>query len=137
MAQWLVKSEPKAYSWEQLVKDKRTAWTGVRNAQASNNLKAMKVGDRVFFYHSVEGLAIVGIAEVAKSYYPDPSDKTGRFGAVDVKPVMALKTPVTLAQIKAEPKLAGLGLVRQSRLSVMPVEAAQWKLLCKLGGVPG
>lgn len=137
MANWLVKSEPKSYAWEQLVKEKRTAWTGVRNAQASNNLKAMKPGDRVFFYHSVEGLAIVGIAEVAKPFYPDPSDKTGRYGAVDVKPVMPLKTPVTLAQIKAEPKLATLGLVRQSRLSVMPVEPAQWKLICKMGGVPG
>jgi predicted RNA-binding protein with PUA-like domain len=137
MAHWLVKSEPKAYSWEQLVAEKRTAWTGVRNAQAANNLKAMQVGDRVFFYHSVEGLAIVGIAEVAKTYYPDPSDKTGRFGAVDVKPVLPLQTPVTLARIKAEPKLASLGLVRQSRLSVMPVEPAQWKLLCKWGGVPG
>jgi predicted RNA-binding protein with PUA-like domain len=137
MAQWLVKSEPNAYSWEQLVKDKRTAWTGVRNAQASNNLKAMKVGDKAFFYHSVEGLAIVGIAEVAKTCYPDPSDKTGRFGAVDLKPLMPLKRPVTLAAIKAEPKLAEFGLVRQSRLSVMPVEAAAWKLLCKMGGVPG
>lgn len=137
MGYWLVKSEPKSYAWEQLVKEKRTAWTGVRNAQAANSLKAMRPGDRVFFYHSVEGLAIVGIAEVAKAYYPDPSDKTGRYGAVDLKPVMPLKTPVTLARIKAEPKLAELGLVRQSRLSVMPVEAAQWKLICKMGGVPG
>jgi predicted RNA-binding protein with PUA-like domain len=137
MAQWLVKSEPNAYSWDDLVKEKRTAWTGVRNAQAANNLKAMKPGDRVLFYHSGVGLEIVGLAEVAKAYYPDPSDKSGRYGAVDIKPVMPLKTPVTLARIKAEPKLAGLGLVRQSRLSVMPVAPAEWKLLCKMGGIPG
>jgi predicted RNA-binding protein with PUA-like domain len=137
MAQWLVKSEPNAYSWDDLVKEKRTAWTGVRNAQAANNLKAMKPGDRVLFYHSGVGLEIVGLAEVAKACYPDPSDKSGRYGAVDIKPVMPLKTPVTLARIKAEPKLAGLGLVRQSRLSVMPVAPAEWKLLCKMGGIPG
>jgi predicted RNA-binding protein with PUA-like domain len=137
MAQWLVKSEPNAYSWDDLVKEKRTAWTGVRNAQAANNLKAMKPGDRVLFYHSGVGLEIVGLAEVAKAYYPDPSDKSGRYGAVDIKPVMPLKTPVTLARIKAEPKLANLGLVRQSRLSVMPVAPAEWKLLSKMGGIPG
>jgi predicted RNA-binding protein with PUA-like domain len=137
MAQWLVKSEPNAYSWDALVKEKRTAWTGVRNAQAANNLKVMKPGDHVLFYHSGVGLEIVGLAEVAKAYYPDPSDKSGRYGAVDIKPVMPLKTPVTLARIKAEPKLANLGLVRQSRLSVMPVAPAEWKLLCKMGGIPG
>ena len=136
MAQWLVKSEPNAYSWDDLVKEKRTAWTGVRNPQASNSLKAMKPGDRVFVYHSGVGLEIVGVAEVVKAYYPDPADKTGKYGAVDIKAVMPLKRPVTLAEIKAEPKLAGLGLVRQSRLSVMPVDAQQWKLLSKMGGIP-
>lgn len=135
MAYWLVKSEPASYSWEKLVQEKRTHWNGVRNHQAAANLKGMKIGDRVFFYHSVEGLAIVGIAEVAKTYYPDPSDKTGRFGMVDLKAVEPLKRPVTLAEIKAEPKLAALGLVRQSRLSVMPVDAAAWKLLSKMGGM--
>lgn len=135
MAYWLVKTEPASYSWEKLVKEKRTHWNGVRNYQAASNLKAMKLGDQVFFYHSVEGLAIVGIAEVAKTYYPDPSDATGKFGMVDVKAIAPLKRPVTLVEIKAEPKLADLGLVRQSRLSVMPVDPASWKLICKMGGV--
>lgn len=135
MAYWLVKSEPSAYSWAQLVKDKRTHWSGVRNYQAANNLKAMKVGERVFFYHSNEGLAIVGIAEVAKTYYPDPSDETGRFGMVDLKPVAAFKTPVTLAAIKADPSLSEIALIRQSRLSVMPIAAAAWSRICKMGGV--
>jgi len=137
MAHWLVKSEPNAYSWDALVKEKRTAWTGVRNPQAANNLKAMKPGERVLFYHSGVGLEIVGLAEVVKAYYPDPGDKTGKHGAVDIKPVMPLKRPVTLKAIKAEPKLAKLGLVRQSRLSVMPVEPAEWKLICKMGGIAG
>lgn len=136
MAHWLMKSEPSSYSWDQLVADGRTHWNGVRNHQAANNLKAMKKGDRVFFYHSNEGLAVVGIAEVVKEYYPDPSDASGRFGMVDIKPVAPLKKPVTLAAIKAEPKLAELGLVRQSRLSVSAVDDAAWKLICKMGGVP-
>jgi len=136
MAHWLMKSEPSAYSWDQLVKDGRTSWNGVRNHLAASNLKAMKKGERAFFYHSNEGLAVVGIVEIAKEYYPDPSDATGKFGMVDVKPVMPLKTPVTLAAIKAEPKLAELQLVRQSRLSVSAVDAASWKLICKMGGVP-
>ncbi len=135
MAHWLMKSEPSAYSWDQLVKDKRTNWNGVRNYQAANNLKAMKVGDRAFFYHSNEGLAVVGIVEIVKAAYPDPTDKEGRFVMVDVKPVMALKTPVTLAAIKAEPKLKNLALVKQGRLSVSPVGAEEWKLICKMGGV--
>lgn len=136
MAYWLMKSEPSTYSWERLVKDGRTHWDGVRNHQAANNLRAMKVGDRAFFYHSNEGLAVVGICEIAKAAYPDPSDETGKFVMVDVKPVMGLKTPVTLAAIKAEPKLEGIALVRQGRLSVMPIEAAHWRLVCKMGGVP-
>lgn len=132
MAQWLVKSEPSAYSWDQLVSEKRTSWNGVRNHQASANLKAMKIGDLAFFYHSNEGLAIVGIAKVVKEYYPDPTDKAGKFGMVDFAPVKPLKTPVTLAAIKADPKLKDLALVRQSRLSVQPVSDAHWALLLKM-----
>jgi predicted RNA-binding protein with PUA-like domain len=135
MQHWLLKSEPSAYSWDQLVKDGRTNWNGVRNFQAANNLKAMKIGDRAFFYHSNEGLAIVGIAEIMKEAYPDPTDKSGRFVMVDVKPVQPVKTPVTLAQIKAEPKLAEFKLVRQGRLSVVPVAPEEWKLICKMAGV--
>jgi len=135
MAHWLMKSEPSAYSWDQLIKDRRTNWNGVRNYQAANNLKAMQPGDRAFFYHSNEGLAVVGIVEIVKSAYPDPADKTGRFVMVDVKPVMALTKPVTLAAIKAEPKLKNLPLVKQSRLSVSPVSAEEWQLICKMGGV--
>ena len=101
MNHWLVKSEPSVYSWDDLLADKRTDWSGVRNFQASNNLKAMKKGDRAFFYHSGAGPAIVGIAEVMREYYPDPSDKAGRFGMVDLAPVMAMKKPVSLAEIKA------------------------------------
>ena len=137
MNYWLMKSEPSTYSWDHLVKDKKTSWNGVRNFQASANMKAMKVGDRVFFYHSNEGLAIVGVAEVSKTYYPDPTDKTGRFGMVDIKPVMPFKTPVTLADIKQDPKLKDMTLVRSSRLSVQPVTPEQWKYVCGLGGVKG
>jgi predicted RNA-binding protein with PUA-like domain len=136
VAHWLFKSEPFKYSWDQLVKDGRTHWNGVRNYQAANNLKAMKIGEHGFFYHSNEGLEIVGIAEIAKEYYPDPSDKTGRFGMVDIKPVRPVAHPVTLQQIKAEPKLASFALVRQSRLSVVPVSDPEWTLLCKMAGVP-
>lgn len=135
MAYWLMKSEPSAYSWDQLVKDGRTNWSGVRNYQAANNLKAMKPGDRAFFYHSNEGLAIVGVMEIVKAAYPDPSDKEGRFVMVDVKPLAPLKTPVTLAAIKAETKLKNLALVRQGRLSVSPVNAEEWKLISKMGSV--
>lgn len=137
MAYWLMKSEPSAYSWDQLVKDKKTNWSGVRNFQAAANLKAMKVGDRAFFYHSNEGLAVVGIAEIVKTAYPDPSDKTGKFVQVDIKPIEPLKEPVTLAAIKAEPKLKELKLVKQGRLSVSPVGAEEWKTICKMGGVKG
>lgn len=136
MAHWLMKSEPSVYSWDRLVKDKRTQWDGVRNALAANNMKAMKKGDRAFFYHSNEGLEIVGIMEIVREYYPDPKDESGKFGMVDVKPVMPLKTPVTLKAIKAEPKLQDLPLVRMSRLSVSPVDEASWKLICRMGGVP-
>jgi predicted RNA-binding protein with PUA-like domain len=135
MHYWLLKSEPSAYSWDQLVKDGRTNWSGVRNFQAANNLKAMKQGDHAFFYHSNEGLDIVGIVEIVKEAYPDPSDKQGRFVMVDVRPVKPVKTPVTLAAIKAEPKLSELALVRQSRLSVVPVGADEWRVICKMAGV--
>jgi predicted RNA-binding protein with PUA-like domain len=137
MNHWLVKSEPSVYSWDHLLADKRTDWSGVRNFQASNNLKAMKKGDRAFFYHSGAGPAIVGIAEVMREYYPDPSDKAGRFGMVDLAAVIAMKKPVSLAEIKAEARLAGFALVRQGRLSVVPVSAAEWKLICAMGQTKG
>ena len=135
MNHWLVKSEPVKWGWEQMVKAKRTHWDGVRNYAASNNLKAMKLGDEAFFYHSNEGLEIVGIVEIVREYYPDPGDASGRFGMVDVKPLRPVAKPVTLQQVKAEPRLAELGLVRQSRLSVVAVGAAEWRLLCKMAGV--
>jgi predicted RNA-binding protein with PUA-like domain len=134
MAYWLVKSEPTTYGWDRLVKEKRTHWDGVRNFQAASNLKAMRKGDPVFFYHSNEGTEIVGIARVAKEYYPDPSDDTGRFGMVDLEAVKPLKKPVSLATIKAEPKLKDFALVRQSRLSVMPVAPEHWSLILKMSG---
>ncbi|MFC3675650.1 EVE domain-containing protein [Ferrovibrio xuzhouensis] len=135
MNYWLMKSEPSAWSWESQVKKKVESWNGVRNYQAANNMKAMKLGDRAFFYHSVDEKQIVGIVEICKLYYPDPTDETGRFGMVDVKALFPLKHPVSLAQIKAEPKLKELALLRQSRLSVSPVDAASWKLICRMGGV--
>jgi predicted RNA-binding protein with PUA-like domain len=134
MAHWLVKSEPSAYSWANMVADKRTHWSGVRNFQAANNLKAMKVGDSCFFYHSNEERAVVGVVEVVKTFYPDPSDATGKFVMVDLKAGKKLKSPVTLAQIKADPELATIALVRQSRLSVMPIDAKAWTKIVKLGG---
>lgn len=103
MARWLLKSEPFKYSWERMVADGTTHWDGVRNHQASNNLKAMKVGDRAFFYHSNEGLEVVGVVEIAREYYPDPSDEAGRFGMVDVRALLPVKTPVTLKTMKADP----------------------------------
>ena len=133
MAYWLVKSEPGTWSWDDQVRDGTAEWDGVRNYQASNNLKAMKIGDRAFFYHSVNEKQIVGIIEVVKEYDPDPSDESGRFGMVDFKAVKPMTRPVTLAEIKAEPRLEGIALVRQSRLSVMPIEDDHWRLLCDLG----
>ena len=134
MAYWLIKSEPSAYSWDQLVKDKKTSWTGVRNFQAQINLKAMKVGDRAFFYHSGEGKEIVGIAEVVKTAYPDATDKEGKSVTVDFKAVEPVKKKVTLAEIKADPKFKEMKLVRQSRLSVSPVSDEHWKLLMRMAG---
>ncbi len=133
MAYWLIKSEPGTWSWEDQVRSGTAEWDGVRNYQASNNLKAMKIGDFAFFYHSVNEKRIVGIVEVVKEYYPDGTDPSGRFGMVDVKAVRPFERPVTLAEIKAEAKLADLPLIRQSRLSVMPIGAREWKLICKMG----
>lgn len=134
-AYWLVKSEPSTYSWDRLVKEKRTGWDGVRNHQAAANLRAMKKGDQVFFYHSNEGLEIVGIAEVAKPAYPDPSDKTGKFVMVDLASVKPFKTPVSLKQIREDDRINHIALVKNSRLSVQPVDAKSWATICKLGGV--
>jgi predicted RNA-binding protein with PUA-like domain len=135
MNYWLVKSEPGAWSWDDQVKKGVEHWDGVRNYQASNNMKAMKIGDRAFFYHSVNEKRIVGIVEVVKEYYPDHTDKKGRFGMVDFKTVKPLESPVTLQQVKDDERLNHLALVRQSRLSVMPIDAEAWKLICSLGGV--
>jgi len=133
MAYWLVKSEPGTWSWDDQVRDGTTHWDGVRNHQASNNMKAMEIGDQAFFYHSVNEKRIVGIVEVVKEYYPDHTDKTGRFGMVDFKAVKPVKRPVTLAEIKAEPSLGELALVRHTRLSVMPIDPKSWKTICKMG----
>jgi predicted RNA-binding protein with PUA-like domain len=135
MAYWLLKSEPSAYSWDQLVKDKRTNWSGVRNFQAAANLKAMKKGDRAFFYHSGEGKEIVGVAEIVKEAYPDTTDKSGRFVMVDLIPIEPVKTPVSLAAIKATPALKNMPLVRLSRLSVSPVSAEEWRTIAKMAGI--
>ena len=136
MAHWLLKSEPSAYSWAQLVADGRTKWDGVRNAQALNNLRAMKPGERVFVYHSNEGKDIVGVAEVVKGFYSDPADKSGKLGMVDIAPVRPVAKPVTLAAMKANPELAGMALLRQSRLSVCPVTDREWTVVCQMGGIP-
>src|SRR3954471_16630301 len=130
---WLVKSEPDAFSWDQQVANGVEPWTGVRNHMAKNNLKAMRKGDLAFFYHSNTGKEIVGVVEVVREAYPDPSAESGDWVAVDVKAVAPMPVPVTLAAIKAEPALADLALVRQSRLSVMPISAAHWDMLCRMG----
>ncbi len=135
MAYWLMKSEPGEWSWDDQVQKRTTGWTGVRNYQATNNMKAMKRGDRAFFYHSVDEKSIVGVVEVTKTYHPDPSDDTGRWGMVEVKAVKAVKRPVTLAEIRAHPKLQQLALVRQSRLSVMPIGEKEWGILCAMAGI--
>jgi predicted RNA-binding protein with PUA-like domain len=134
MNYWLVKSEPESYSWETFVKEKRAAWTGVRNFQARNNLRAMKRGDFAFFYHSVSGKQIVGVARVEKEAYADPTAKEGDWSCVDLVPEKALKQPVTLDQIKSDKTLSGMPLVRLSRISVTPVTEAQFKRVLALGG---
>ena len=130
---WLVKQEPEAYSWDDLVRDRGTEWTGVRNFQARNNLRQMKVGDRVFFYHSGEQKAVVGVAQVAKAAYPDPSADEAQWVAVDIKPLKPLHEPVALAAIRVHPKLSNISLVRQSRLSVMPVTKEEFETIVALG----
>ena len=135
MNYWIMKSEPSAYSWADLQRDGITGWEGVRNFQASKNMKSMQLGDRGFFYHSVEEKAIVGVVEVVETYQPDPTDKTGKWGMVKVAPIAPAARPVTLDQVKADPFFADLPLVRQSRLSVSPVPEAAWRKLCEMAGV--
>ena len=132
MNHFLVKSEPHAYSWEQFLKDKRTFWDGVRNYQARNNLKEMKVGDLVLFYHSNVGKEVVGVARVIKEYYQDPTTDDDRWVAVDLEPVETLKKPVTLAQVKADEYLQDISLVRQGRLSVMPLKAEEFDRILEM-----
>ena len=135
MAHWLVKSEPGKYSWEQMVRDKRTHWDGVHNFQAANNMKAMKAGERAFFYHSNEGKEIVGVVEIVREFYPNPNEPSPHFGLVDVAPVAPVKTPVTLTEMKATQELKNMALIRQSRLSVCPVTDAEWAVVCKMAGI--
>ena len=132
MKYWLLKSEPDAWSWENQVKEGASMWDGVRNYQARNNLKEMKKNDLCFFYHSVTERSIVGIVKVVKEYYPDPTDKTGRFVVVDVKAIKKLKNPVSLDQIKENSKLQDIALVKQSRLSVMPLKKREWDIIIKM-----
>lgn len=133
MQYWLMKSEPFVWSWDQQVEKKTAPWTDVRNYQARNNMKAMKRGDLAFFYHSTKGLEIVGIMEIVKEHYPDPADP--RFVLVDVKAKQAFKNKVSLAALKAHPDLKDMAMLRQSRLSVSPVSAAEWKTITKMGGL--
>jgi predicted RNA-binding protein with PUA-like domain len=135
MAYWLVKSEPGTWSWEAHAKAGADAWTGVRNHQAKLHLKAMKAGDKALFYHSGDERQVVGLTSVAREAYPDPTDASGAFFCVDLKAIEALKIPVPLGAIKAEPKLSEMVLVKNSRLSVQPVTAAEWSLVCRMGGV--
>ena len=132
MKYWLLKSEPNAWSWDNQVKEGASMWDGVRNYQARNNLKEMKKNDLCFFYHSVTERSIVGIVKVVKEYYPDPTDKTGRFVVVDVKATKKLKKPVSLDQIKENSKLKDIALVKQSRLSVMPLKKTEWEIIIKM-----
>lgn len=135
MNYWLMKSEPGSWSWEDQLKVEKEGWDGVRNYQAANNMKAMKKGDRAFFYHSVKEKSIVGIVEIVDEYHPDPTDKSGRFGMVSVKALETVPKPVSLADIKGDPRLAELPLLKQSRLSVLPIDAKSWKIICGMGGV--
>jgi predicted RNA-binding protein with PUA-like domain len=133
MGYWLVKSEPYKYSWQQLLEDGRTYWDGVRNYQARNNLQAMKKGDAVLFYHSNEGLAVVGIARVSKEAYPDPTTDDPRWVAVDIEPVETLATPVSLSVMKKDKRLQNLALIKQAQLSVMPVTQKEFEIIVTLG----
>jgi predicted RNA-binding protein with PUA-like domain len=132
---WLVKQEPTAYSWDQFVADGKTDWTGVRNFQARNNLRAMKSGDQVLFYHSVNGKAVVGVAVVSREAFPDPTAPSGDWSAVEIKPERPVSPPVKLEQIKAEPKLAQIPLLRQSRLSVMSLSKQEFDEVLGLAGL--
>lgn len=132
MNYWLVKQEPDSYPWEQFVRDGVTVWTGVRNFQARNNLRSMAPGDRVLYYHSVKGKAVVGVAEVARAAYPDPTASGEDWSCVDLKPIEPLKRPVSLEEIKAEPTLAEIALLRQSRLSVMPLKKSEFESILRL-----
>ena len=135
MAYWLMKSEPGDYAWQDLVSDGRAVWDGVHNHSAARNMRAMSVGDRVFFYRSQQDPAVVGIMKVARAAYENPDDPKKSFVLVDVEPVMPVKNEVTLRQIKDDPRLQHLALVRQSRLSVSPVDAEAWRLICQMAGV--
>ena len=132
MKYWLLKSEPEAWSWDNQVKEGASMWDGVRNYQARNNLKEMRKNDLCFFYHSVTERSVVGIVKVVKEHYPDPTDKTGRFVVVDVKAIKKLENPVSLDQIKENKKLKNIALVKQSRLSVMPIQIKEWEEIIKL-----
>ena len=134
MAYWLVKSEPSAYSWDQFQKDKQTCWSGVRNYAARIHLRAMKKGEEVLYYHSNEGMEIVGIAKVSKEQYQDPTTENDAWVAVDIKPVRHLRNPVSLAQIKGDKRLADMALVRLGRLSVQPVTDKEWAIIMELAG---
>ncbi|GAB3883624.1 EVE domain-containing protein [Spirosoma agri] len=134
MAYWLVKSEPDTYGWHQFIKQGRAVWDGVRNYQARNNLKLMKLGDQVLFYHSVTKPAVVGLATVVREHYPDPTAPDDpRWVVVELEPVLAFRQPVTLTQIKAEPLLGSIGLINQSRLSVMPIRTDEFELILTMG----
>lgn len=135
MAYWLLKSEPAKYSWDQMVADGRTHWDGVRNFQAANNLRSMRPGDRAFFYHSNEGKEIVGVVEIVRPFYPAAGEPDGKFGMVDVAAVMPVQKPVRLADMKQVPELAGMALLRQSRLSVCPVSETEWRVICRMAGI--
>ena len=135
MNHWLVKTEPESFSWDMQVEHGVEPWTGVRSHQAKANLKAMAVGDRAFFYHSNTGKEVVGIVEVVRAAYPDPTAEAGDWVCVDVRAVRPFKRAVTLAEMKADPALEGLALLKYSRLSVAPVDAPFWAHICKLGGV--
>lgn len=135
MNYWLYKSEPFKWSWDQQVAKGTEHWDGVRNYEARNNMKAMKIGDKGFFYHSNKGLEIVGIVEVVKEYYPDHTDKSGKFGMVDIKAIKPMPKPVALEDIKNNPDLAEMALVKRSRLSVSPVTEKEWDIVCKMGGL--
>ena len=132
MAYWLLKSEPSSFSWDQLMADGRTHWDGVRNPQALNNLRAMKLGDLAFFYHSNEGKEIVGVVKVVRTFYTDPADNRGKLGMIDIEPVIPAAVPVGLKAMRADPELSSLALLKQSRLSVCPIAEKEWAVLCKM-----